>query len=299
MVNLRSKLGNSFRNVLGHLSPKMLCSYLYYRTFHQKINWKDPQTFNEWVCWLEFYSDTSLWTVLADKYKVREWIRNKGLEEHLPILYGVYDSENDIDFNTLPEKFVIKANNGCAQLIIVKDKNTINVDEVKKKCKKWLETTFGYQSAEPHYIKIPRKIIIEELLEDPNNTSLIDYKWFCFDGKPLYAQVVSERDFSKAHKFKIQVYDTDWNPHTEFLNRPELKNNVNRPVMLNRQLEICNLLSKGFPQMRVDLYEVNNKVYIGEITMTNAAGRDVDFSYEFDHILGAEIKKLKCSGLKR
>lgn len=289
--SLKRKAGKYFRNALGHIYPKALCSYLYYKTFNKKINWKNPQTFNEWVCWLEFNSDTSLWTVLADKYRVRKWIEDKGLGECLPELYGVYADADKIDFAELPDKFVIKANNGCAQVIIVRDKKTIDEKQIKDRCTEWLKTPFGYSSAEPHYIKIPRKIIIEELLKTPDNLPLIDYKWFCFNGKPLYAQIVSERDFSQAHKFKLQVYDPEWNPHTEFLNRKELKNDVDRPIMLEKQLEICRYLSKGFPQMRVDLYEVNGKVYIGEITMTNAAGRDIDFSGEFDEILGRGIDR--------
>lgn len=290
-MRIRSILAKFYYYYLGRFFPRRLCTILYKKRIGREINWSNPTTFNEWVCWLEFYSDTSLWTILADKYKVREYIESKGLGDYLPKLYGVYDNVNEIDFNALPDKFVIKANNGCAQVIIVKDKRTIKEEHIKKICRKWLKTTFGYISAEPHYVKIPKRIIIEELIEDPDNSSLIDYKWFCFNGRPVYAQVVSERDFSEAHKFRLQVYDTDWNPHDEFLNRKNLKNNVNKPILLNEQLEICRILSQGFPQIRIDLYEVKGKVYIGELTLTNAAGRDIDMTFEFDQILGKEIDK--------
>lgn len=290
-MKVRSILAKTYYYFLGRFSPKQLCSLLYKKRMGKDINWDNPKTFNEWICWLEFNSDTSLWTTLADKYTVREYIENKGLGEYLPKLYGVYDNVDKIDFSQLPDKFVIKANNGCAQVIIVKDKKCIDEDQIKKKCKKWLKTPFGYLSAEPHYIKIPRKIIIEEFLETTGNLPLIDYKWFCFNGRPTYAQVISERDFSQAHKFKIQVYDTEWNPHEEFINRKELKNNVDRPTLLNEQLKVCRILSQGFPEIRVDLYEVNGKVYIGELTLTNSAGRDIDFTPEFDQILGAEVDR--------
>lgn len=290
-MKIRGDLAKLYHYYLGRFFPKKLCSLLYRKRMGRDINWNNPTTFNEWVCWLEFYSDTSLWTILADKYKVRKYIESKGLGNHLPKLYGVYDNVNKIDFKALPNKFVIKANNGCAQVIIVKDNKTINEKQIKKICKKWLRTTFGYNSAEPHYVKIPKRIIIEELIENQDNSPLIDYKWFCFNGKPTYAQVVSERDFSEAHKFKLQVYDTEWNPHDEFLNRKNLKKNVNQPPLLKEQLEICKILSKGFPQIRVDLYETRGKVYIGELTLTNAAGRDIDMPLEFDQILGKEIDK--------
>lgn len=288
---IKKSLYRSFCYCLGRISPKTLCSILYYKTFGKKLNWKNPTTFNEWVCWLEFNSDTSLWTVLADKYKMRQWVESKGFGEYLPKLYGVYYNAKDIDFDKLPQKFVLKPNNGCGQVIIVKDKNKIDKAKTIKTADKWLKTTYGYTSAEPHYIKIPKCIIAEELLEDTTKSSLIDYKWFCFNGKPKLAQVLSNRDMSIAHSFRYQIYDTEWNPYDKYLNKKELKNNVDRPKLLEEQLNLCRILSMGFPQIRIDLYEVNNKIYIGELTLTNSAGRDCEFTNNCLTILGSYIKK--------
>lgn len=290
-ANSRKKIGKSFRNALGRIYPKALCSYLYYRTFGKKLDWKNPKSFNEWVCWLEYNTDTSLWSILADKYRMRGWVTENGFGEHLPELHGVYYRAEQIDFDKLPEKFVLKPNNGCGQVILVKDKSKIDRKEIIKTAEKWLKTIFGYETAEPHYVKIPKCIVAEELLENPDGTSLIDYKWYCFNGEPKLVQVLSNRDYSSSHKFNYQIYDTEWNPHDEFMREKNLKADVKKPMCLEQQLEICRKLSKGFPQIRIDLYEVNNKVYIGELTLTNAAGKDTDYTEDALLLLGSYIDK--------
>lgn len=289
MKKHKINIGNIFSEIVGRISPKYLCKFLYQRAMGRKLDFSNPKTYNEWVCWLQFYSDTRLWTTLADKYRVRRWISDKGLGEYLPTLYATFDSVKDINFEKLPNQFVLKSNNGCGDVIIVKDKTKIDRQELKKRLSKMLKSKFGYKSAEPHYVNIKRCIVVEELLGSDQDKPLSDYKWFCFNGEPKFAQVISERDFSQPHAFKLQVYDTTWNSHSEYLNRPHLKNEVKRPELLDTQLELCKILSVGFPQMRVDLYEVNGKVYIGELTLTNAAGRDVDMPYEFDLLLGSFI----------
>lgn len=290
--NLKGTLRKIFYNLLGHIYPKALCSYLYYRTFQKKLNWKNPQTLNEWVCWLEYYSDTSLWTVLADKYRVRDWLANKGLDKYLPKLYGVYTNVNQINFEALPNKFVLKSNNGCGQVMLIKDKSDIDYKQVKKQIKKWLKTTFGYETAEPHYIPIPKCIIAEELLENMDGSSLVDYKWHCFNGQPKLAQVTTNRKYvNNKYTYNLGIYDDSWNRHDEYLNKVSLICDVAKPRLLDKQLEICRIISAGFPQIRVDLYEVNGKVYIGELTMTSAGGKDTDITPECDYFLGQSVDR--------
>ncbi len=290
MRKLRVKLALAARTILGYISPELLAKHLFKDAFGRKLDLNNPQTFNEKVNFLKVKSDTREWTRLADKYAVREHLENLGLGDYLVKLYGKWDRVEDIDFDILPNKFVLKANNSCGTVLIVNDKSKLDIEQTKKLLNKWLKMLFGYNSAEPHYSAIKSCIIAEELLESEDGRSLTDYKWFCFDGDTKYAQIVYDRQ-GTTHTYKLNVYDSQWNVHPEFV-RPVPKNfeNLPKPNKLGEMLNICSILSKGFPQVRVDLYEVNGKIYFGELTFTNAAGYDTEFSESFDKLLGSYIK---------
>lgn len=179
---------------------KKLASLLYYNISHKKINWSSPKNLNEKINWLKFNSDTSVWTKLADKYLVRDYVKERGLSSILVELYGVWDDACDIDFNLLPTSFVLKTNHGCGTIIVVKNKNSINEDEVRKQLNTWLQLKFGTIYAEPHYNSIKPKIIAEEYLknDNANSTSLVDYKVFCLEGKPYSILVCADRVLYKG-----------------------------------------------------------------------------------------------------
>lgn len=267
---------DKYKYYLSKHNPKRLANILYHDTFNEWINWEKPQNLNEKINYLAFNTDTNLWTKCADKYRMREYIKERNCEELLVTLYGKYENASDIDFEALPNKFVLKPNHGYGNVIIVKDKTSINKTEIINQLQHAIETPWGYETAELHYTKIKPCIIAEELLESNSQYGLIDYKVWCFNGKPYYIFTGSNRDVI-THKVVFNLFDTEWNRLDNYMSE-KYRNNiyVPRPKHLNKMLEYARILSQPFKQVRVDFYEANNRVYIGELTFTSNMGR-MDF----------------------
>ena len=271
--------------ILSYVSPKSLADVLYTDTMgkNKKINWRNPKDLNEKINWLKFNSDTSQWTILADKYRVREFVKKRIGEEYLIPLLGVWNTPDEIDFKVLPESFVLKTNGGAVSVIVVRDKNDIDENEIRSKLRNWLKTDFGRIHAEPHYRGIPPKIIAEVLIEDDKtlSSSLIDYKIWCFNGKVFGTWCTFNRIYFHA--------DTEWHD-IEWRYRPEWSvfsesykkggGNLPKPVNYEKMLSVASQLSKNFPQVRVDLYNIKGKIYFGEMTFTSAGGHMNFYSEE-------------------
>lgn len=264
-------------NKLHILKPIHIARLKYYYKFHRKPNFENPRDLNEKMNWLKFYGDTSKWADLADKYKVREYVKLLGLSDILVKLYGRWKKASDIEWDELPNQFVLKVNNGCGDVLICKDKNKLNKDKVEKKYDKLVKLKYGDVSGEPHYAKIEPCVIVEELLDitkQPVKTSsLIDYKIWCLNGKPYCVWCAWNRD---KHGADTGIYDLDWNYHPEwsiFSNHFRQGNiKLPKPKHFNKMIEIATKLSSGFPILRVDLYEVDEKIYFGELTFTSLGG---------------------------
>lgn len=173
-----------------------------------KLNLKNPQTFNEKLQWLKLYDRNPEYTKMVDKYEVREYIKEKIGEEYLIPLIGVYDKFDDIDFDELPNQFVIKCNHDSGGLVICKDKGKLNIEETRKKINKSLKRNYYYSGREWPYKNVKPRIIIEKYMEDSNKSDLIDYKLFCFNGIPKIVLVCSER-FSSSNMCKTW-FDMNW-----------------------------------------------------------------------------------------
>lgn len=292
------------------LLPESYAIYWYKKATNKRLNLKNPNDFNEKVQWLKVYSDISQWTDLADKYKVRNYIEQCGLGHILVKLYGVWRKAEEIDFEKLPDKFVLKTNNSCGRIILVKDKNKLDIKTAKKLLNIWVKEKYGLVSFQPHYWNIERRIIAEEFLEDNAtkdlSSSIIDYKFWCIHGEPIIIMILYDRKIempgseepSSSHPMRACVYDLDWNLRPKILNGPLANDSplvLPKPKCFDEMLEICRILSKPFPQVRVDLYEVNNKVYFGELTFTPGGNLDY-FTPEFFLELG---EKLDLSRVKR
>ena len=175
---------------LHALSPISIAKLRFFYILHRWPNFKSPRDINEKINWLKFYGDTSQWVELADKYAVRSYIKKHGLSDILVHLYGKWDNAEDIDWDSLPNKFVLKCNNGSGDVVICHDKEQINRKDTISYLKKMLNRSFGIVSGEMHYAEMKPCIIAEELLDNTTqpckSTSLIDYKIWCFDGKPTY-----------------------------------------------------------------------------------------------------------------
>lgn len=260
------------------------------------IDWSNPKDLIEKIYWLQMYTDTSLWTKCADKYLVREFIKEKGYGEILNELYGKWDSEKEIDWGSLPNEIVLKINNGCGNVFIIKDKTKVNKDEIGQQLHQGLRIRFGDGNAQLHYTYIKPCIIAEKLLintEDPN-TSLIDYKIWCLNGKPQFVLVVYDRN--NHSNYKLGIYDLEWN---DIYQRAFDKNskhyhesNIPKPKSFDKMVEIAKALSSDFEEVRVDLYEVAGQPIFGELTFTTGYGYWTnDFYRELGDIL--DLSKTK------
>lgn len=234
-----------------------------------KLDFDNPVTFNQKLQWMKLYDSTQLKSDLTDKYKVREWVKNKIGEEYLIPLLGVWDKFDDINFETLPDKFVLKCNHACGYNQIVLDKSKLDLKELKDKFDTWMEIDWGFRyGLELHYSNIERKIIAEEYMEN-NNHDLYDYKFLCFNGEPKYIWVDTQRFTKHARDF----FDLDWN-YLDLETQVARSNNpLPKPVNLEKMIELARILSSDFPQVRVDLYMLNNgTIKFGGLTFTCGSG---------------------------
>lgn len=261
---------------------------LFKNQFGRDIDWKHPRDLNEVINYLAFNTDTTEWSRLADKYRVREFVKERGCEDILVPLYGKWDNVNDIDYNLLPDSFVLKTNHGGGCTIIVKNKRECQKAEIKQKLNNSLSVDFGALFNEPHYSRIKPCIIAEGLLGDGNRTP-IDYKVWCFNGKPYCVFTASNRVlFSEDVDFN--VYDLDWNKRIDAMTSRYINDiDVQKPILLNEMLHYAELLSMGFPQVRVDFYIENDHVYFGEMTFTSQGGRMDYFTQEYLRELGSQV----------
>jgi len=299
-----SFLSRKLHEAWAVLFPVSYIKRIYRKTLNRRIDLKKPADFNEKIEWLKIYSDTSMWTDLADKYKVREYVHSCGLDNILPKLYGTWERAEDIDFGKLPDKFVIKTNHGFKKTIIVQDKGRADLETIRGQLKKWLKERYGLRSFEPHYWNIQRLIIAEEYLIDTSSsslsTSLIDYKFSCINGEPEIVVVLADRGNmtdgltqSKSEQgLRAGVYDIDWNIRNDVVSQNMFAHGesliIPRPHTFSRMVEVCRILAKPFPVVRVDLYQVNNQVYFGEMTFTPGGNRNY-FTPEYFLELGSKI----------
>ncbi len=274
-MSLIKRIKWEIRKFLIDHYPKLIIDHEWPRRYGHKVDWNNPRDINEKIQWLICYSDTSKWTKLADKYTVRQFIKDKGYYDILIKLYGKWDDPKRIDFNSLPDKFVLKCNHDSASTKIIDKTKGFDRDELIDFYTERLKVKYGYLGCEPHYNKIPPLVIAEEFLEENNGFhSLTDYKFWCFNGTVRYVSVLFDRTEDSVNE---TVYDLEWISHPEFMKSNEhYKSNgflLQRPKNFEKMIGIASELSKGFPEVRVDLYEVNGHIYFGEMTFTSTAGR--------------------------
>ena len=228
---------------------------------------ENPKTLNEKISVYKLlYREKPLWR-FADKYAVRDHIKERLGERYLIPLIGVYEHVDDIDFDALPDRFIVKPNHGSGWFMACQDRNVFDREKCKKLCASWLKINFYDVNREWAYKQIPPKIIIEELLiESPDRTSK-DYKLYCFNGKPAYINVIADRFGEKT----LQDFDVNWNKVPFKAITPGPKQDEERPENLQELLDIATNLSGDFPFVRVDLY-ARPKVYFGEFTFYPGAG---------------------------
>lgn len=277
----------NLRKICTTINPVLTSKIMYRKIMKKNINLKEPQTFNEKITYLKLFKYPYMDDVIkcSDKYAVREYLTEHGFENYLVKLIGVWDDPEDIDWNQLPQKFVLKCNHGCAYNIICTNKNNLNIEKSKKMLNKWFKEDFGKVSGELHYSKIKRKIICEEYLED----EIRDYKFFCFKGKPEFFYI-SQNVSGDFHNMQADFFYTNGTP-TEFrrIDHQSFKVTPLLPDNLKEMVSLAEKLSKNFEFVRVDLFDVKGKIYFSELTFSPCAGFMPITPQNYDLEIGKKI----------
>lgn len=250
----------------------------------RSLDLNNPKTYDEKIQWLKIFDSNEIKAILSDKYLVRDWISRKIGSKYLVKLLGVWDKFDEIDFNKLPNRFVLKTNHGSGTLIVVKDKSKFDIQKAKKKFDEWMSKDFGLCNGfELHYCLIDRKIIAEEYIENENN-DLHDYKVWCFNGEAKYIQYLSERN---TNGLKMNFFDLNWNEVDIRYNYPRSEKVIPRPKQLEKLINLSRILARNFNHVRVDFYILNDgNIKFGEMTFTSSSGDCKWIPEEADITLG-------------
>ena len=282
MMDYESELRYRYYSLLPESQYPEELKKLYYVRTGRRLNLDKPQTYNEKIQWFKLYGVSPQIRNLVDKYKVREYVRDKIGEKYLIPLLGVWNYPEDIDFSTLPEKFVIKANHGCQYNYIVRDKSSLNRDAFIKTADRWLTEDFAFRTLEMQYHNMQKYLIAEELLENDVGEDIPDYKFFCFDGKPTFFWI----DFNRYGNHKRNIYDMNWNLVDWIYDYDNIDTAVIKPEKWEEMVQVVRKLSEGFSHVRVDLYYAKRKVYFGELTFTTGSGFGKFIPDNADYMLG-------------
>ena len=261
------------------IPDKAYLSLQYWLYMGTRINWKSPETFTEKIQWLKINNRDTILHKLVDKYDVKEYVASIIGEEYIIPSYGVWNNANDIDFDSLPDRFILKCTHSSHASVICKDKGTLNIKEAIKLLNINLKTSPYKKYREWAYKDVAQRIIAEKFMENKGEEDLTDYKFYCFNGNAHYCQVIKDR----SGKESIDFFDRKWKLQ-EFIGlNPKASHStkkIKKPIEYEKMLEIADKLSAGFPFARIDLYDINNRIYFGEITFYPGAGLG-NFNPEF------------------
>lgn len=278
------------------ISDQKYIEYKYYIHIKKKINIDNPETFNQKLQWLKLYDRNPRYTEMVDKYEAKKYVKKVIGEEYIIPTIGIYDNFDDINFDKLPHQFVMKCTHNSGGLIICKDKKKLDWSNAKKKINNSLKKNYFYSSREWPYKNVKPRIIIEKYLDDGKNSQLNDYKIMCFNGKAKCSFVCSERD-NKDLGLAVTFFDLDWNRMPFERHYRSSDKVILKPKNYNKMIELSEKLSENIPFVRVDWYEVNGKLYFGELTFFPGAGFEEFTPEEWDYKIGdmLELPKKKKS----
>lgn len=267
-----------------YMSDRQYLSRLYKSIFGRNIDLDNPKTFNEKIQWLKLYDRKPEYTMIVDKYRVREYIARTIGEEYLIPLLGVWEDPEDIDFDALPDQFVLKCNhNSGLGMCICKDKSKLDIQKVKAELKKGLKQDYYLSGREWPYKDVLPCVIAEKFIQDKQG-ALNDYKLMCFNGDVKCSFVCSNRFSTKG--LHVTFFDRNWNVLPFERHYPSIKEGLSEPVQYAKMLELAEKLALGIPFVRVDFYEVDGKIYFGELTFYPGSGFEEFTPEEWDYKLG-------------
>ena len=278
------------KNILCWLNDKKYLELKYKLIMKSKLDLENPQTFNEKMQWLKLYDRKPEYTNMVDKYEAKKYVAEVIGEEYIIPTIGIYDKFDDIEFNKLPQQFVIKCTHDSGGLVVCKDKSKFNIEKAKIKINACLKKNFYYYSREWPYKDVKPKIIIEKYMKDSKQKEdLIDYKFFCFNGEPKYIYIsqglsnhaTANISFADMNYNQCEFHRTDFKPFKVLPSKPE---------SFEQMKKLARKLSKDYIFLRVDFYEINKKIYFGELTFYPGSGYIPFEPKEYDKKIGDMIK---------
>lgn len=286
----REKVMTFLKKSLRYLPDKTYIKLYYRLRVGRPLNTENPTTLNEKLQWLKFNYRFPLQSIVSDKLLVRDYVAEKIGAEYLIPLLGSWENYDDVDFDKLPEQFVLKCNHDSGGLVVCTDKSKLNHKEAKRKLEKSLKSNFFYIGREYQYRNIKPRIICEQFISD-NGKVPMDYKIYCFNGNPDVILVCRDRFSNNSHRASYLYFDQDWK--FQPLNKEDenlVDVDILKPKNLDKMIEIARELSKDFFFARIDLYNIDGQIYFGEITLSPNSGFDPDIKYETDLMFGEKLK---------
>lgn len=257
-----------------------------------ELDLDNPKTFNQKIQWLKINDRNSIYPKLVDKFEVKKWVAEKIGEEYVVPTYGIYDSFDQIDFSKIPNSFVIKCTHDSGSAIICNNKSDFDVNSAKKKIKKCMKKNLYYSGREWAYKEVTPRIIIEKNLLDDGKGNLscepVDYKLMCFNGKVKCTFTCTERYSDEG--LKVTFFDNNWNVLPFERHFPKSKKIIEKPKSFDKMVELAEKLAEGMRFVRVDFYEVNEKIYFGEMTLYPGCGQEEFNPVEWDYKIGEMLK---------
>ena len=286
------KISSFLYRVMYHASPlfpdKLYLELQFRHVMGYKLDLEHPKTFQEKLQWLKLYDRKPIYHKMVDKYEAKEYIAEKVGSEYVIPTLGIFSSVDEIDYDKLPNEFVIKTTHDSGTVVVCKDKSKLDKENVRKFISKRLRRRYFYTEREWPYKNVKPRVIVEKNI-NVNDEDLKDYKFFCFDGEPKALYITTNRgmegglkeDFFYADGRHMEVNQKGYNNNTQ---TPSL------PINFEKMKDLARVLAKGIPQLRVDFYEIDGNVYVGELTFSDGGGFSPFVPDEYNKIFGDWIK---------
>lgn len=285
-------INNSYGGFHKKMPDDEYLTKIFKNAMGKELDLKNPLTFNEKLQWLKLNDRKPVYTVMVDKYEAKNYVAKIIGDEFIIPTLGVWNRFDDIDFNTLPRQFVLKTTHDSGGVVVCKDKNRFNVKKCRKIINSSLKKNYFYQGREWPYKNVSRRIIAEKYMEDATG-ALMDYKFMCFNGHCEYIFTCTER-FSESG-LKVTFFDRNWNLLPFKRHYPISEKKITKPVQLEKMIFLAEKLSESIPFVRVDFYEIEGKIYFGELTFFPGSGIEEFTPEEWDYKLGELITLPKCN----
>lgn len=267
-------------------SDKLYLKMRYALSFGRELNLDNPQTYSEKLQWLKLYDRRPEYSIMVDKYAAKDFVAEKVGKEYVVPTYGVWDNVEDIEWDRLPRQFVLKTTHDSGGIVICRDKENLDKNAAMNKLRVGLSQDFYYKGREWPYKNVPHRIIAEKYLESrPDTHDLPDYKFFCFDGEVKAMFIATDRG-KKGEQVKFDYFTPDFEPLPFKQSHPHAQKMPEKPKNFELMKKIASKLSQGIPHVRVDLYEVGDNVFFGELTLYHFSGFAPFYPEEWDKIFG-------------